>query len=67
MKAVKTHVRVIFFKPKLLFEIEIYLKYIEGDSGGSLFSEDKLNDKKKFISAGIVSYGMGCADKYFPG
>jgi len=26
-----------------------------------------FNDKKKFVSAGIVSYGMGCAEKYMPG
>lgn len=40
----------------------------QGDSGGSLFvEENELFEKKKYISAGIVSYGMGCADKYMPG
>jgi hypothetical protein len=32
-----------------------------------LFTEEVFNDKKKFVSAGIVSYGMGCAEKYMPG
>lgn len=30
-----------------------------GDSGGSLFVLDSINDKKKYISVGIVSYGNG--------
>lgn len=30
-----------------------------GDSGGSLFVIDKIHEKSKYISVGIVSYGNG--------
>lgn len=39
----------------------------QGDSGGSLFVRDKVNDQDKYVSVGIVSYGDGCAEKYKPG
>lgn len=39
----------------------------QGDSGGSLYVLDKVNEKTKFITAGIVSYGKECARPGLPG
>ena len=39
----------------------------KGDSGGSLYVKDTIKNKTKYISAGIVSYGDGCAQVYKPG
>lgn len=39
----------------------------QGDSGGSLFVLDKVNEKSKFVTAGIVSYGDKCAEPGLPG
>jgi secreted trypsin-like serine protease len=39
----------------------------QGDSGGSMFAKDKVNGKEKFITVGIVSFGIGCARPNLPG
>lgn len=32
----------------------------QGDSGGGVYTEDKVGNKTKMIAAGIVSYGYEC-------
>lgn len=39
----------------------------QGDSGGPLFIKDIVNNKAKFVQAGIVSYGEGCGEVNKPG
>ncbi|CAF0704354.1 unnamed protein product [Brachionus calyciflorus] len=39
----------------------------QGDSGGSIFVKENVNNKTKFISAGIVSAGEGCGKQFKPG
>lgn len=39
----------------------------KGDSGGSIFVQDTLNNKTKYIAVGIVSYGDSCAVQNEPG
>ncbi|CAF0860159.1 unnamed protein product [Brachionus calyciflorus] len=39
----------------------------QGDSGGPLYVTDKVNGLTKYITAGIVSYGDGCAQPELPG
>jgi secreted trypsin-like serine protease len=39
----------------------------QGDSGGGLYVHDILGGKKRYIVAGVVSYGMGCAEPGYPG
>ena len=48
----------------MLFFIHLFYK---GDSGGSIFVQDKVNGTKKFVAVGIVSYGVGCAMPNLPG
>ena len=38
-----------------------------GDSGGSLYVRDTVNNKPKFINVGLVSYGNGCGREGNPG
>lgn len=38
----------------------------QGDSGGPLFIKDTVNGKTKFVSVGITSYGIGCAEVATP-
>lgn len=33
----------------------------KGDSGGPLFVKDSVGGKTKYVAAGVVSYGDGCA------
>ncbi len=53
----------------LIFEGEIEggKDSCQGDSGGGLFVQDEIDKKKKFITAGIVSYGDGCGTINKPG
>ena len=53
------------FKIKLFFLNSIYFN--KGDSGGSIFVQDKVNTTQKYVAVGIVSYGVGCALPYYPG
>lgn len=39
----------------------------QGDSGGSVFVRDTVDGQVKFIAAGVVSYGDGCAKPLTPG
>lgn len=39
----------------------------QGDSGGPLFVEDVVDNKKKFVLAGLTSFGEGCAQAQKPG
>lgn len=39
----------------------------QGDSGGPLFVEDLVDSKKKFVLAGLTSFGEGCAKAQRPG
>lgn len=39
----------------------------QGDSGGSVFVRDMVDGQPKFVAAGIVSYGDGCAKPLTPG
>ncbi|RMZ94862.1 serine protease 27-like [Brachionus plicatilis] len=39
----------------------------QGDSGGPLFVKDIVDNKQKFILAGVTSYGEGCAEARKPG
>lgn len=39
----------------------------QGDSGGPLFVQNTINGRVKYVLAGIVSYGVGCAMSYHPG
>ncbi len=39
----------------------------QGDSGGSLFIKDYVNGKLKYVTVGIVSYGIGCGLPNRPG
>lgn len=39
----------------------------QGDSGGGLFVEDWIDNKFKYVAAGLVSYGEGCAEPNKPG
>ena len=39
----------------------------QGDSGGPLFFEDEINGVRKYVLAGIVSYGVECAKPNYPG
>lgn len=39
----------------------------QGDSGGGLYVYDTLGSKKRYIVAGVVSNGMGCAEPGYPG
>ena len=39
----------------------------QGDSGGGIYVKDSVNNKQKYISAGIVSYGDGCGKINKPG
>lgn len=55
---------------KLSFKLERNLNLLnelKGDSGGPLFVIDKVGNQYKYIEAGIVSYGYGCAREYLPG
>jgi hypothetical protein len=38
-----------------------------GDSGGALYVMDNVNGALKYVAAGIVSYGFGCALPNSPG
>jgi secreted trypsin-like serine protease len=39
----------------------------QGDSGGPLYVSDTVNGATKFVVAGVVSYGKGCAQAGYPG
>ncbi|CAF0860178.1 unnamed protein product [Brachionus calyciflorus] len=39
----------------------------QGDSGGSLYTREIINNKVKYIASGIVSYGEGCGFYQKPG
>lgn len=39
----------------------------QGDSGGGLYFKDTVNNTAKFVVAGVVSYGNGCARVNQPG
>lgn len=39
----------------------------QGDSGGALYVLDIVNNKIKYVCAGVVSYGEGCGEKQKPG
>ncbi len=39
----------------------------QGDSGGGLFVQEMVNNKKIFVMSGITSYGDGCAQPDKPG
>ncbi|RNA08846.1 CLIPD1 [Brachionus plicatilis] len=39
----------------------------QGDSGGPLYVKDTIAGKEKFVVVGITSYGIGCAEKGYPG
>jgi secreted trypsin-like serine protease len=39
----------------------------QGDSGGGIYVKDSVNNRPKYISAGIVSYGDGCGKINKPG
>lgn len=39
----------------------------QGDSGGPLFVKDTVNNKTKYVLAGVVSYGEDCAITGKPG
>jgi secreted trypsin-like serine protease len=39
----------------------------QGDSGGPLYYSDTINLTKKFVLAGITSYGYRCAEQGYPG
>lgn len=40
---------------------------IIGDSGGPLYTKEKVNEQNKYILAGITSYGESCAERDKPG
>lgn len=44
----------------MILKLKKILNFL-GDSGGPLFVQDRINGKTKFVIAGIVSYGSGCA------
>ena len=37
----------------------------QGDSGGPLVTFDQK--RSRWVQVGVVSWGRGCADKYYPG
>jgi hypothetical protein len=37
------------------------------DTGGPLYVLDKIGNKTKFVTSGIVSYGTGCARQNISG
>jgi secreted trypsin-like serine protease len=39
----------------------------QGDSGGGLYALDTIDGKKRYVLVGIVSYGMGCGLRGYPG
>ena len=39
----------------------------QGDSGGPLYVLGTVNGKSKYVVAGVVSYGNGCAQPNYPG
>ena len=55
--------RVSFFQRILSFQT-LYYHLLKGDSGGPLVC---LLDEQVWIQVGITSYGIGCADKNYPG
>ena len=50
-----------------LFTKYIKLFFILGDSGGPLYVQDTVNGVTKYVLAGVVSYGDGCAVAGYPG
>lgn len=38
----------------------------QGDSGGPIYIKQDLNGQQKYVSVGIVSYGIGCATVNMP-
>jgi secreted trypsin-like serine protease len=47
--------------------LNVFCDLKKGDSGGSLYVLDTVNNKSKYVSSGIVSYGNGCALPNYPG
>lgn len=48
-------------------DLQGHIDTCQGDSGGSLYINDFIMNKTRFITAGIVSYGEGCAKVNHPG
>ncbi len=48
-------------------EIQGGVDTCQGDSGGALYVNGIVNNRTKFIAAGVVSYGEGCALPNYPG
>ena len=42
-------------------------KNFKGDSGGGLYVEDAIENRKRFVVAGVTSFGIGCARPRLPG
>lgn len=45
---------------------KMFINFIQGDGGSPLVCP-LLNDRNRFIQAGIVSWGIGCGENRVPG
>ena len=48
-------------------DVKGYVDTCQGDSGGSLYVNDVISNQTRFFTAGVVSYGEGCAKVDHPG